>query len=88
MRCRAEIALTDGRLMGVAREINSTSEEESELRRTLSDLEQQLRDVNATVAHKQRVLDDFLTSGFAGSRRPLEDEALQNIRYVCVCVCV
>ncbi|XP_037334341.2 laminin subunit beta-2 [Pungitius pungitius] len=62
---RAEIALTDGRLMGVAREINSTAEEESELRRTLSHLERELRDVNASVAHKQRVLDDYLASGFA-----------------------
>ncbi|KAM8864102.1 laminin subunit beta-1 isoform 3-T5 [Spinachia spinachia] len=62
---RAEIALTDGRLMGVAQEINSTAEEESELRHTLSDLERELRDINATVAQKQRLLDDYLTSGFA-----------------------
>ncbi|KAM6930149.1 laminin subunit beta-1 [Lycodopsis pacificus] len=62
---RAEIALTDGRLMGVTRELNTTAEEERALRRTLSDLERELRDFNTTVAHKQRLLDDYLTSGFA-----------------------
>lgn len=62
---RAEIALTDGRLMGVARELNTTAAEEEALRRTLSDLEKDLRDVNNTVAHKERLLEDYLTSGFA-----------------------
>lgn len=65
---RAEIALTDGRLMGVARELNTTAAEEEALRRTLSDLEKDLRDVNNTVAHKERLLEDYLTSGFAGSK--------------------
>ncbi|XP_062248507.1 laminin subunit beta-1 [Platichthys flesus] len=62
---RAEIALTDGRLMGVTRELNTTAGEEEALRRTLTDLERDLRDINITVAHKQHVLDDYLTSGFA-----------------------
>ncbi|KAK9515757.1 hypothetical protein VZT92_026376 [Zoarces viviparus] len=62
---RAEIALTDGRLMGVTRELNTTAEEERTLRRTLSDLERELRDFNTTVARKQSLLDDYLTSGFA-----------------------
>ncbi|XP_060930658.1 laminin subunit beta-2 [Limanda limanda] len=62
---RAEIALTDGRLMGVTRELNTTAGEEEALRRALNDLERELRDINTTVAHKQRVLDDYLTSGFA-----------------------
>ncbi|XP_034447228.1 laminin subunit beta-2 [Hippoglossus hippoglossus] len=62
---RAEIALTDGRLMGVTRELNTTAAEEEALRRTLNDLERELRDINTTVAHKQRVIDDYLTSGFA-----------------------
>lgn len=65
---RAEIALTDGRLMGVARELNTTAAEEEALRRTLSDLERELRAINTTVAHKQRLLEDYLTSGFAGSK--------------------
>lgn len=62
---RAEIALTDGRLMGVSRELNSTAAEEGALRQTLSGLERELRDINTTVAHKRRLLDDYLTSGFA-----------------------
>ncbi|XP_034394038.1 laminin subunit beta-2 [Cyclopterus lumpus] len=61
---RAEIALTDGRMMGVTRELNTTAEEERALRRTLSNLERELRDINATVAYKQNLLDDYLTSGF------------------------
>lgn len=65
---RAEIALTDGRLMGVARELNTTGEEERALTRTLSDMERELRDINNTVAHKKQQLDDYLTSGFAGSK--------------------
>uniref|UniRef100_A0A4W6G241 Laminin, beta 2-like n=1 Tax=Lates calcarifer TaxID=8187 RepID=A0A4W6G241_LATCA len=62
---RAEIALTDGRLMGVARELNTTAEEEKELNQTLNILEKELMDINRTVAYKQRLLDEYLTSGFA-----------------------
>ncbi|XP_051915351.1 laminin subunit beta-2 [Hippocampus zosterae] len=62
---RAEIALTDGRLMGVARELNTTAEDDDALRRTLSDMERQLMDINATVASKQQQIDDYLTSGFS-----------------------
>uniref|UniRef100_A0A8D2ZRP9 Laminin, beta 2-like n=1 Tax=Scophthalmus maximus TaxID=52904 RepID=A0A8D2ZRP9_SCOMX len=62
---RAEIALTDGRLMAVGRELNATAEEEEALRRTLNVLERELRDINTTMAHKQRLLDEYLTSGFA-----------------------
>ncbi len=68
MCSRAEIALTDGRLMGVTRELNTTAGEEKVLRQTLSDMERELRDVNATVANKQRLLEDYLTSGFAGKQ--------------------
>lgn len=63
---RAEIALTDGRLMGVTRELNSTTAEDEALRRTLSQLEAELREVNATVADKHQLLEDYLTSGFSG----------------------
>ncbi|XP_040008988.1 laminin subunit beta-1 isoform X2 [Xiphias gladius] len=62
---RAEIALTDGRLMGVTRELNTTAAEEGALRHTLNDLESKLRDINTTMAHKKRLLDAHLTSGFA-----------------------
>lgn len=79
MCSRAEIALTDGRLMGVTRELNTTAAEEGALRRTLSDLERDLRDINATVVHKRRLLDDYLTSGFAGNKLDHVSEALKNI---------
>ncbi|KAG7235214.1 hypothetical protein INR49_030617, partial [Caranx melampygus] len=45
---RAEIALTDGRLMGVTRELNTTAEEEGALRHELTNLERELRDLNST----------------------------------------
>lgn len=44
-----------------------TAGRDEELKRTLNDLENELRDINATVAHKQQVLEDYLTSGFAGN---------------------
>ncbi|XP_034074333.1 laminin subunit beta-2 [Gymnodraco acuticeps] len=62
---RAEIALTDGRLMGVTRELNITTEDEGALRQTLTGLERELRDINTTVAHKHSLLQDYLTSGFS-----------------------
>lgn len=68
MCSRAEIALTDGRLMAITRELNTTAEEEGALRHTLSHLEKDLRDINTTVAYKQRLLDDYLTAGFSGSK--------------------
>uniref|UniRef100_A0A8C2ZAM4 Laminin, beta 2-like n=1 Tax=Cyclopterus lumpus TaxID=8103 RepID=A0A8C2ZAM4_CYCLU len=73
-----EIALTDGRMMGVTRELNTTAEEERALRRTLSNLERELRDINATVAYKQNLLDDYLTSGFTGSKLHQEREYYQE----------
>ncbi|KAM9750902.1 laminin subunit beta-1 isoform 1-T2 [Menidia menidia] len=62
---RAEIALTDGRLMGIGRELNATAGAEEALKSTLDDLEKQLRDVNGTMAHKKHLLDNYLSSGFA-----------------------
>lgn len=76
---RAEIALTDGRLMSVSRELNATAEDEKTLRRTLSTLERELRDINTTVAQRQQLLDDYLTSGFAGSKLNQVSGAFKNI---------
>uniref|UniRef100_A0A667ZNG5 Laminin, beta 2-like n=1 Tax=Myripristis murdjan TaxID=586833 RepID=A0A667ZNG5_9TELE len=64
---QTEIALTDGRLMGVARELDVAATQDRELRRTLSDLEGDLQAVNFTVAQKRRQLENYLSSGFAGS---------------------
>ncbi|XP_046869736.1 LOW QUALITY PROTEIN: laminin subunit beta-2 [Hypomesus transpacificus] len=62
---RAEIALTDGRLMGVAQELNGTAEHDGKLRRSLSLLEAELKDVNTTVAQRRGELENYLTSGTA-----------------------
>lgn len=69
----AEILLTNGRLTDISHELNSTAGRDEDLKRTLSDLEKELRDINATVAHKQQLLDDRLTSGFAGNDPNLYD---------------
>lgn len=52
--------------MAVTRELNSTAAEDKALRRILSQLEAELRDVNASVALKEQLLKDYLTSGFSG----------------------
>lgn len=54
--------------MGVTRELNTTAEEEGTVRRKLNDLERELKDLNSTVAERQQLLDDYLTSGFAGRK--------------------
>ncbi|XP_012991876.3 laminin subunit beta-2 [Esox lucius] len=46
---RAEIALTDGRLMGVARELNGIQVQDEVLRRNLTQMEEELRDLNTTL---------------------------------------
>ncbi|KAJ8393455.1 hypothetical protein AAFF_G00059280 [Aldrovandia affinis] len=61
---RAEIALTDGRLMGIALEINGTAGRDGELRGNLTQLEQQLGDLNATLAQRRRELENYLSAGF------------------------
>nr|XP_015824219.2 laminin subunit beta-2 isoform X1 [Nothobranchius furzeri]XP_054602176.1 laminin subunit beta-2 isoform X1 [Nothobranchius furzeri] len=60
-----EILLTNGRLSDIGQELNSTAVKDEELKRILNELEKELRDVNATVAHKQELLDKYLTSGLA-----------------------
>lgn len=66
--CRAEIVLADGHLTGVSRELNTTAETDRALRRTLELMERELKDINATVARKQQLLDDYHGSGLAGSK--------------------
>lgn len=61
---RAEIAVTDGRLMAISQEINTTAGEERFLQRTLSIMEDELRDLNYTVANMQLY---HLPVGFAGA---------------------
>ncbi|XP_045065518.1 laminin subunit beta-2-like [Coregonus clupeaformis] len=61
---RAEIALTDGRLMGVARELNGTAVQDEVLRRNLTQMERELRDLNITLVHRHQERRNNLSSGF------------------------
>lgn len=56
--------MADGRLMGVASELNRTSGQEQALRRSLEEMEAELRHVNQTLGGKQELLLELLTSGF------------------------
>ncbi|KAG7472317.1 hypothetical protein MATL_G00107440 [Megalops atlanticus] len=69
---RTEIALTDGPLMGIGQELNGTMELDRLLRQNLTDMEQQLRELNATLAQRRRQLENFLSAGFA--------EQFENVR--------
>lgn len=69
---RAEIALTDGRLMGVSRELNVTADLDNALKRNLTALEKELKDLNNTLHRLQRELKNYHTAGLA--------EQLENIR--------
>ncbi|KAI4902331.1 hypothetical protein NFI96_018366 [Prochilodus magdalenae] len=60
---RAEIAVTDGRVMGIAREMNGTAEQDNVLKRNLTSMEQELRDLNDTLAQLRRDLNNYLTAG-------------------------
>uniref|UniRef100_A0A8C1L0A5 Laminin, beta 2-like n=1 Tax=Cyprinus carpio TaxID=7962 RepID=A0A8C1L0A5_CYPCA len=63
---RAEIALTDGRLMGVSRELNVTADLDNALKRNLTALEKELKDLNNTLHRLQRELKNYHTAGLAG----------------------
>lgn len=67
---RAEIALTDGRLMAMGQELNTTAETDRTLRHRLDNMEKELRDLNTTLADEQK-LEQF-GSGFAGNLLPSE----------------
>lgn len=63
---RAEIALTDGRLMGVIRELNLTADLDNALKQNLTALEKELKDLNNTLHQLRRGLENYLTAGLAG----------------------
>ncbi|KAI2649791.1 Laminin subunit beta-2 [Labeo rohita] len=69
---RAEIALTDGRLMGVSRELNVTADLNNALKRNLTALENELKDLNNTLHRLRKELQSFLTAGLA--------EQFENVR--------
>ncbi|KPP70604.1 laminin subunit beta-1-like [Scleropages formosus] len=62
---RAEITLINGRLMVPAEELNGTMVMDEQLRRNLTRLEEELRDVNATLAKKRHQLENRFSAGFA-----------------------
>ncbi|XP_030624313.1 laminin subunit beta-2 [Chanos chanos] len=69
---RAEIAMTDGRMMSVFKELNTTAELDHTLRLNLNTLEQDLSQLNSTLAQRHRELENFLSAGFA--------EQFENVR--------
>ncbi|XP_031421824.1 laminin subunit beta-1 [Clupea harengus] len=62
---RAEIALTDGRLMATTKDLNQVNEKDRHLRQNLTSMEQELKDLNATLASHRRQVEDYLSGGFA-----------------------
>lgn len=63
---RAEIALTDGRLMGVIRELNVTADLDKALKQDLTALEKELKDLNNTLHQLRGGLENYVTAGMAG----------------------
>ncbi|XP_063064024.1 laminin subunit beta-2 [Engraulis encrasicolus] len=62
---RAEIALTDGRLMGTTRDLNLVEEQDRHLRRNLTSMEEELTSLNTTLASYRKQLENYLSGGFA-----------------------
>ncbi|MCJ8741639.1 hypothetical protein PDJAM_G00072970 [Pangasius djambal] len=60
---RAEVAFTDGRLMGVERELNVTREHNNILKHNLTSLEREFRDLNTTLIHWRRELENSISGG-------------------------
>lgn len=69
---RAEIALTDGRLMAMGQELNTTAETDRALRRTLDNMEKELRDLNTTVTDKQKLLELFSSGNLLPSEAQMK----------------
>ncbi|KAB5546301.1 hypothetical protein PHYPO_G00070480 [Pangasianodon hypophthalmus] len=60
---RAEVAVTDGRLMGVERELNVTTEHNNILKHNLTSLEREFWDLNITLFQWRRELENSISSG-------------------------
>lgn len=65
--------------MGVSRELNTTEEQDRALRHTLNLMERELRDINASLARKQQLMDDYHSSRLAGSKNTFPDLTLITI---------
>ncbi|KAI5612331.1 laminin subunit beta-1 isoform X2 [Silurus asotus] len=60
---RAEIAVTDGRLMGAERELNVTEEHNNLLKKNVTSLEKEFRDLNTTLNQWRRELESYISGG-------------------------
>lgn len=61
--------MTDGRLMGTTRDLDQVVQQDRDLRRNLTILEDELADLNATLANNRKDLENYLSGGFAGALR-------------------
>ncbi|MBN3302050.1 LAMB1 protein, partial [Amia calva] len=62
---RTEITLTDGRLMELEGDLNSTMRRDGKLQDNLDILEAELRDLNNTVAERRRQLGNIISAGLS-----------------------
>ncbi|XP_076840048.1 laminin subunit beta-1 [Brachyhypopomus gauderio] len=62
---RAEIAVTDGRLMDVQKDLNGTAEHDQILKLNLTSMEEELRNLNSTLDQRRRDLENYITAGLA-----------------------
>ncbi|XP_026854032.2 laminin subunit beta-1 isoform X1 [Electrophorus electricus] len=62
---RAEIAVTDGRLMEVERDLNGTAKHDQILKLNLTSMEEEFRNLNSTLVQRRLDLENYLTAGLA-----------------------
>lgn len=58
--------MTDGRLMGVSRELNATADLDNALKRNLTAMEKELKDLNNTLHRLSRELETYHDAGLKG----------------------
>ena len=55
--------------MATTKDLNQVNEKDRHLRQNLTSMEQELKDLNATLASHRRQVEDYLSGGFAGTER-------------------
>ncbi|KAG9269610.1 laminin subunit beta-1 [Astyanax mexicanus] len=76
---RVEIAVTDGRLMGMERELNAMAVQDRVLKQNLTSMEQELRDLNNTLTQSHKDLDNYLTAGLADKFEKIQKYYQQSL---------
>lgn len=66
----------------MSRELNTSAETDAALRDTLALMERQLTDINATVARKRQLMEEYQTSGSAGSKHPFSQLTLLTTEFI------